>query len=60
MEYKEFLEWKIKRNIESGIDVDEILLNKYLFPFLAAVNLSSHFLQYAMYSPSGISPADSL
>ena len=33
MEYKEFLEGKIKRNIESGIDVDEILLNKYLFPF---------------------------
>ena len=33
MEYQEFLEGKIKRNIESGFDVDEILLNKYLFPF---------------------------
>lgn len=33
MEYKEFLEGKCKRNIESGFDVDEILLNKYLFPF---------------------------
>jgi len=33
MEYKEFLETKVKNHIESGFNVDELELNENLFDF---------------------------